>query len=82
MSLLCFLFIVKSCDSDDAAHRLTNELLTEMDRMDDKQNVFVVGATNRPDTIDSNVFRPGNELYRWLSDVKNLRMFYKLKLFS
>jgi SpoVK/Ycf46/Vps4 family AAA+-type ATPase len=30
-----------------------NQILTGMDRMTTKKNVFIIGATNRPDEIDS-----------------------------
>ncbi|RDB26810.1 Transitional endoplasmic reticulum ATPase 2 [Hypsizygus marmoreus] len=33
--------------------------LTEMDGMNTKKNVFIIGATNRPDQIDSALLRPG-----------------------
>ncbi|KAJ8909779.1 hypothetical protein NQ315_008860 [Exocentrus adspersus] len=39
--------------------RVLNQLLTEMDGMNVKKNVFIIGATNRPDTIDSALMRPG-----------------------
>ena len=42
-----------------AADRVVNQLLTELDGMDSKKNVFIIGATNRPDTIDPAVVRPG-----------------------
>ncbi len=41
------------------AERLVNQLLTEMDGLDERRAVFVIGATNRPDTIDSALMRPG-----------------------
>jgi transitional endoplasmic reticulum ATPase len=31
-----------------------------MDGMGAKKNVFIIGATNRPDIIDSAILRPGN----------------------
>jgi transitional endoplasmic reticulum ATPase len=34
-------------------------MLTEMDGMSSKKNVFIIGATNRPDIIDSAILRPG-----------------------
>ncbi|KAF2348542.1 ATPase AAA-type core, partial [Trinorchestia longiramus] len=34
-------------------------VLTEMDGMGAKKNVFIIGATNRPDIIDSAILRPG-----------------------
>lgn len=39
--------------------RVLNQLLTEMDGIGAKKNVFVIGATNRPDQIDSALMRPG-----------------------
>ena len=36
-----------------------NQVLTEMDRMSSKKNVFIIGATNRPDIIDPAILRPG-----------------------
>ena len=35
-----------------------NQLLTEMDGMETKKNVFIIGATNRPDIIDAALLRP------------------------
>lgn len=42
-----------------ASDRVVNQLLTEMDGMNAKKNVFVIGATNRPDQIDPAILRPG-----------------------
>lgn len=42
-----------------SSDRVVNQLLTEMDGMNAKKNVFVIGATNRPDQIDPAVLRPG-----------------------
>lgn len=39
--------------------RVVNQLLTEMDGMDSRRSVFILGATNRLDIIDSAVLRPG-----------------------
>lgn len=36
-----------------------NQILTEMDGMNAKKNVFIIGATNRTDQIDSALLRPG-----------------------
>lgn len=35
------------------------QVLTEMDGMGAKKNVFIIGATNRPDIIDPAILRPG-----------------------
>jgi ribosome biogenesis ATPase len=39
--------------------RVTNTILTELDGLDDRTGVYVVGATNRPDVIDPAMMRPG-----------------------
>uniref|UniRef100_A0A183CEM4 Nuclear VCP like n=1 Tax=Globodera pallida TaxID=36090 RepID=A0A183CEM4_GLOPA len=39
--------------------RLVNQLLTEMDGLEERKNVFLIGATNRPDIVDPAVTRPG-----------------------
>merc|ERR1711910_47315 len=46
-------------DAGGAADRVINQVLTEMDGMGAKKNVFIIGATNRPDIIDSAIMRPG-----------------------
>ena len=47
-------------DAGGAADRVINQVLTEMDGMGAKKNVFIIGATNRPDIIDGAILRPGN----------------------
>jgi transitional endoplasmic reticulum ATPase len=39
--------------------RVLNQLLSEMDGIEDLKNVVVIGATNRPDMLDSALLRPG-----------------------
>merc|ERR1719353_2040795 len=46
-------------DGGGAADRVMNQLLTEMDGIGAKKNVFIIGATNRPDIIDTALMRPG-----------------------
>ena len=47
------------CTVGGAADRVINQILTEMDGMSSKKNVFIIGATNRPDIIDPAILRPG-----------------------
>ena len=42
-----------------ASDRVLNQLLTEMDGAGVKQNLFFIGATNRPDILDEALIRPG-----------------------
>lgn len=46
-------------DGGGAGDRVLNQILTEMDGMNTKKNVFIIGATNRPDQIDAALLRPG-----------------------
>lgn len=38
---------------------MVNQLLTEMDGVEDRQGVYILAATNRPDIIDPAILRPG-----------------------
>jgi transitional endoplasmic reticulum ATPase len=46
-------------DAGGASDRVINQILTEMDGMGKKKNVFIIGATNRPDILDPAIMRPG-----------------------
>jgi len=39
--------------------RVLNQILAEMDGLEDLNDVLVIGATNRPDMLDSALLRPG-----------------------
>ena len=44
---------------NQVTERVVNQLLTEMDGMDTRKDVYIIAATNRPDIIDSAILRPG-----------------------
>merc|ERR1712194_862486 len=46
-------------DAGGAGDRVMNQLLTEVDGVGVKKNVFVIGATNRPELLDDALLRPG-----------------------
>jgi len=61
-------------DAGGAGDRVVNQLLTEMDGMESKKSVFIIGATNRPDIIDPALMRPGRLdqlIYIPLPDLKS-----------
>jgi len=45
--------------SNGVSERVVNQLLTEMDGLEERREVFVIAATNRPDIIDPAILRPG-----------------------
>ncbi|OII75366.1 nuclear VCP like protein [Cryptosporidium ubiquitum] len=49
----------RSSEGNGATERVVNQLLTELDGVGERQKVFVVAATNRPDIIDPAMMRPG-----------------------
>jgi transitional endoplasmic reticulum ATPase len=46
-------------DAGGAGDRVMNQLLTEIDGVGVKKNVFFIGATNRPELLDEALLRPG-----------------------
>jgi SpoVK/Ycf46/Vps4 family AAA+-type ATPase len=44
---------------NQATERVVNQLLTELNGLQDRKQVFVIAATNRPDIIDPAILRPG-----------------------
>lgn len=46
-------------DAGGAGDRVMNQLLTEIDGVGAKKNIFFIGATNRPDILDDALLRPG-----------------------
>lgn len=45
--------------SSNAGVRIVNTLLTELDGVQDRSGIYVIGTTNRPDMIDEAMLRPG-----------------------
>lgn len=42
-----------------SSERVVNQLLTELDGIEGRKDVYVIGATNRPEMIDPAMLRPG-----------------------
>merc|ERR1711937_938943 len=49
----------RSSDGSNASERVVNQMLTELDGMTKRAQVFAIAATNRPDIIDPAMLRPG-----------------------
>uniref|UniRef100_A0A7I5E7Y6 Nuclear valosin-containing protein-like n=1 Tax=Haemonchus contortus TaxID=6289 RepID=A0A7I5E7Y6_HAECO len=49
----------RSQNETSGGSRLVNQLLTEMDGVEVRKQVFLIGATNRPDIVDPAILRPG-----------------------
>jgi len=50
---------VRGASLTDATERVINQLLTELDGIEELENVVVIAATNRPDLIDKALLRAG-----------------------
>ncbi|MBU1136726.1 MAG: CDC48 family AAA ATPase [Nanoarchaeota archaeon] len=44
---------------NNVTERVLNQMLSEIDGLEELQNVVVIGATNRPDMLDPAILRPG-----------------------
>jgi transitional endoplasmic reticulum ATPase len=67
----------------EAGDRVINQILTEIDGVGARKNVFVIGATNRPDILDPAVIRPGRLdqlIYIPLPDLKSRCAIFKAAL--
>jgi transitional endoplasmic reticulum ATPase len=72
-----------SGDASGAGDRVINQILTEIDGVGIRKNVFVIGATNRPDILDPAIMRPGRLdqlVYIPLPDRKSRIQIFKATL--
>uniref|UniRef100_A0A7S1XFA9 Vesicle-fusing ATPase n=1 Tax=Compsopogon caeruleus TaxID=31354 RepID=A0A7S1XFA9_9RHOD len=70
-------------DAGGAGDRVINQILTEVDGVGARKNVFVIGATNRPDILDPAIMRPGRLdqlVYIPLPDHKSRVQIFKAAL--
>jgi len=67
----------------EAGDRVINQILTEIDGVGARKNVFVIGATNRPDILDPAVIRPGRLdqlIYIPLPDLESRKAIFRAAL--
>ena len=79
----CCLFRLGGAGSSEAGDRVINQILTEIDGVGARKNVFVIGATNRPDILDPAVIRPGRLdqlIYLPLPDLKSRLAIFSAQL--
>ena len=72
-----------SAGGSEASDRVINQILTEIDGVGARKNIFVIGATNRPDVLDPAVIRPGRLdqlIYIPLPDVESREAIFKANL--
>jgi transitional endoplasmic reticulum ATPase len=65
----------------EVERRVVAQLLTLMDGLEPRQNVIVIGATNRPDALDEALRRPGRfdrEIVIGVPDVKGRREVFAI----
>merc|ERR1740121_2304604 len=49
----------RSAEGSTSAERVVNQMLTEMDGVQERSQVYVIAASNRPDIVDPAMLRPG-----------------------
>ncbi|WOC31601.1 MULTISPECIES: ATP-dependent zinc metalloprotease FtsH [Caproicibacterium] len=62
-----------SINSNDEREQTLNQLLTEMDGFDGRKGVVILAATNRPDSLDKALLRPGRFDRRIPVDLPDLK---------
>ena len=73
---------VRGNSSNSVTDSVVAALLTEMDGVSDRGDVFVIGATNRRDLVDSALLRPGRletHLYLGLPVAASRRAFFDIQ---
>jgi len=67
--------------SHDEREQTLNQILVEMDGFDNKTNIIVIAATNRPDVLDPALLRPGRfdrQVVIDLPDIKDREAILKI----
>ena len=59
--------------ASDEREQTLNQILVEMDGFDERTNVIVIAATNRPDVLDPALLRPGRFDRRVVLDLPDVK---------
>lgn len=68
-------------ESNVHVERVVSQLLSEMDGLENNSNIFIIGATNRPELIDPAILRPGRLgilIHIPLPDFKSRKAIFKV----
>ncbi|MBN2053052.1 CDC48 family AAA ATPase [Candidatus Woesearchaeota archaeon] len=68
-------------DDSHVTERVVNQLLTEMDGLQELNDIVIIGATNRPDIMDTALLRPGRFdriILAPVPDVKTRKEIFKV----
>jgi len=68
-------------DGSSGTERVVNQLLTEMDGLEELNDVVVIAASNRPDMIDPGLLRPGRFdkiISTTVPDLKSREVIFKI----
>ncbi|MEC7987845.1 MAG: ATP-dependent zinc metalloprotease FtsH [Myxococcota bacterium] len=71
----------RNLNGNDEREQTLNQLLVAMDGFDSQQGIIVIAATNRPDSLDSAVTRPGRfdrQVHVQLPDIKGRRAILEI----
>ncbi|WP_252176750.1 AAA family ATPase [Endozoicomonas sp. 4G] len=70
-------------DANGASDRVLNQLLTEIDGITERNQIYIIAATNRPDILDPAIMRPGRfdkHIYIPLPDYESRLHIFKAVL--
>ena len=66
---------------NDSSEKVVNQLLTELDGVEELENVIIIAATNRKDLIDPALLRPGRidaHVFLGIPDIKTREEIFKV----
>ena len=68
----------RGTENTGVTDRIVNQLLTFLDGVESRTNVFVIAASNRPDLIDTALLRPGRLDKKLFINFPNINEWYEI----